>query len=74
MTLLMRDKEKIKVGEYAKTVSALRTGRENVSDDILMKMFSLDGSQYERFILYIDKYPDWEDEDIAEAIINDEEE
>ena len=74
MTLLMRDKENIKIGEYGDKIAAIREARNDVDRSILMRMFRLDDSEFDKVILFIDEHPDWDNEDIAEAIINDTEE
>lgn len=74
MTLLMRDKENIKIGEYVDKIAAIREARNDVDRSILMRMFRLDDSEFDKVILFIDEHPDWDNEDIAEAIINDTEE
>jgi predicted transposase/invertase (TIGR01784 family) len=69
MTLLMRDKENIKIGEYVDKIAAIREARNDVDRSILMRMFRLDDSEFDKVILFIDERPDWDNEDIAEAII-----
>ncbi len=69
MTLLMRDRENVKIGEYVKSVSSIRDGRQEFSRQVFIKMLKLSENEYDKIIFYLDEQPDWDNEDIAEAII-----
>ncbi len=69
MTLLMRDRENVKIVEYVKSVSSIRDGRQEFSRQVFIKMLKLSENEYDKIIFYLDEHPDWDNEDIAEAII-----
>ena len=69
MTLRMRDRENVKIGEYDKSVSSIRDGRQEFSRQVFIKMLKLSENEYDKIIFYLDEQPDWDNEDIAEAII-----
>ena len=73
MLLMMRDKEQQKMGVYRHIIAALRINRETASKDLCIKMLNIDEELYEKIVYFLDKNPDWNDEDIAEAIISEEE-
>ncbi|MBQ9518357.1 MAG: Rpn family recombination-promoting nuclease/putative transposase [Firmicutes bacterium] len=73
MTLLMRDKENEKLGKYAGKISALKKIRNVVGNETLIEIFDGKKEVLDRVIFYIDTHPDWDDEEIADAVINDEE-
>ena len=73
MTLLMRDKEQQKLGKYTDKVSAIRKNNNEIPRDVMIRILSLDSEIYEKIIFYINNNPDWDDEEIADAVINDEE-
>ena len=73
MLLTMRDREQKTLGQYIDRVAAIRKKKGTVSDEFFIDMFNLTVNEYERIVEYIDKNPDWADEDIAEAIISEEE-
>lgn len=72
MTLYMRDRENVKRGEYANKVAVVRKGKDEYDAEVLTKILKITDKQLERIIYYIDNNPEWDNEDIAEAIINDE--
>ena len=73
MLLMMRDKEQQKMGVYRHVIAALRMNRETASKDLCIKMLNIDEELYEKIVYFLDKNPDWDDEEIAEAIISEEE-
>ncbi len=73
MTLLMRDKEKEKLGKYTDRVSAIRRNRSVFPLNIFTDMFDMSENEYKKIIFFIDSHPEWDDEEIADAVINDEE-
>lgn len=73
MLLMMRDKEQQKMGVYRHVVAALRMNRETASKDLCIKMLNIDEELYEKIVYFLDKNPDWDDEEIAEAMISEEE-
>ena len=74
MTLLMRDKEQQKIGDYKRMVASIRNNKNDkdnpVSDKQIIKLFGLGVSDYNRIVYFIDSKPEWKDEEIAEAVIN----
>ena len=73
MTLLMRDREKMKLGKYTEKVSAIRNSNEEDSDDVLKRILRVDSDFLEKVRFYLVEYPDWNDEEIAFSVIEDEE-
>jgi len=73
MLLMMRDKEQQKMGVYRHIIAALRINRETASKDLCIKMLNIDEELYEKIVYLLDKNPDWDDEEIAETIISEEE-
>ena len=74
MTLLMRDKEQKKIGKYAEKVEGIRRKKDNVSKDVLIDFYAVNVSALDKIIYFIDNKPEWDDEKIAEAVINGESE
>lgn len=70
MTLLMRDKEQKKIGKYAEKVEGIRRKKDNVSKDVLIDFYAVNVSDLDKIIYFIDNKPEWDDEKIAEAVIN----
>ena len=73
MTLLMRDKEQQKLGKYAAMVSIIRNRDDGVSDATLLKMLRIDKGVFDRILTLIVEKPEWDDEEIADAVIAEEE-
>lgn len=73
MTLMMRDREKVKLGEYTKTVHVICNSPDGVSDDVLSKMLGVDEEKIYKIRECISEYPDWNDEQIAFKVLEDEE-
>lgn len=74
MTLLMRDRENVKIGYYADKVGVVREGKDNLTEEMLVKLLKITNKQLDRIIYFIDKNPDWDDVEIAEAVIDEENE
>ena len=75
MLLYMRDRKQQKIGRYTSKVGVVKKLKGVVSDDILFSF--VDGDKEDtpkRIIRFIEEYPEWDDEKIAEAVINEEEE
>lgn len=73
MTLLMRDREKQKLGEYTNAVRVIRKMRNKWSEDDLIDACQVKQEVFENIIFHIEEYPDWNDEEIAFSVIEDEE-
>ena len=73
MTLYMRDQENKELGSYTKTVSLIRGKKGKCDEDTLADWYDIDKSLCHKIIIYIDNYPDMDDEDIADKLLNDEE-
>ncbi|MBR1445042.1 MAG: Rpn family recombination-promoting nuclease/putative transposase [Firmicutes bacterium] len=73
MTLYMRDKEHEKFGKYTKTISLIRKKKNSYDEDALMDLYDVNETECKKIIFYIDNYPEWDDEDIANKILNDDE-
>ena len=69
MTLLMRDKENRKVGGYEKAVSVVRSLQGKISDGELISAAKIDEPIYFGIIGCIADHPDWDDEDVADWLI-----
>lgn len=74
MTLLMRDKEQQKFGKYVDKVSVVRNSVDVVTDDILARQLGIDVTVVEKIHEYINEHPDWDDEDIADELLEEEDE
>lgn len=72
MTLFMRDKEQQKFGKYVDKVSVVRNSGNVVTNDILAKLLGIDVLMVERIQSYISEHPDWDDEDIADELLEEE--
>lgn len=51
----------------------IRNTREEVSDDMLKRILGIDSDFLDEVRYYLAEYPDWDDEEIAFSIIEDEE-
>ena len=69
MTLLMRDREKIELGENKRLIKQIRTKflREKPAI-IIAEEVEIDVVYVENIISLIKEHPDWDDEDIASEI------
>ena len=74
MTLYMRDKEHEKFGKYVDKVSLIRKKKNSYDEDTLMDLYDVNKTECKKIIFYIDNYPEWDDEDIADKLLNDDEE
>lgn len=72
MTLFMRDKEQQKFGKYVTQVSVVRNSGNVVTNDILAKQLGIDVLIVEKIQNYISEHPDWDDEDIADELLEEE--
>ena len=72
MTLLMRDKEQQKLGKYSEKVAMIRSNNGEVSNETMIKVLRINENDYNRIMYFIDNHPDWDDEDVADAILNEE--
>lgn len=68
MTLLMRDREKVNLGEMKKTVSIIKN--MDISDiEITSKILKVDVDYINKVLSLINENPDMDDEEIAEILM-----
>ncbi len=70
MTMAMKLKEREEIGGLEKSVSAIRKGRGQATDDFLINFFGLNRDIFVEITDMLDENPDKSDWDIAETIIN----
>ena len=68
MTLIERDRENVRLGEYKKTVSSIRENAGHIDDDMLMKVLQITPTIFYLVKDEISKHHDWDDEQVAEEI------
>ena len=66
----MRDKEQQRFGELKKSVTFIRRGRNVIDEDILLNTSDINRDIFNKIVYLIDNNPEWNDEDIAEEVIN----
>ena len=69
MTLLMRDKENRKLGLYEHIVTTVRGFYGEISDDLIINKAKISQRLFDAILECIAKHPDWDDEDVAEWLI-----
>lgn len=69
MTMAMKIDEERDIAEFKKSVSAVRKGRELVSDEVMMNMLSITREELDSICRMIDNNPDMSDWDIAREIL-----
>ena len=69
MTMAMKIDEERDIAELKKAVSAVRKGRELVSDDVMMNMLSITREELDSIYRMIDNHPEMSDWDIAREIL-----
>ena len=69
MTMAMKIDEERDIAEFKKSVSAVRKGRELVSDDVMMNMLSITREELDSIYRMIDNHPEMSDWDIAREIL-----
>ena len=57
------------LGKYSKVVEQIRDSDEEVSDEMLIKILKITPEFLQCAREAIAKYPDWDDEDIADYVI-----
>lgn len=72
MTLFMRDKEHERFGKYVEKVSVVRNSGNEVGDIVLSKLLGVEIEIIERIHDFICEHPDWDDEDIADELLEEE--
>lgn len=72
MTLYMRDKEHERFGKFVEKVSVVRNSGEEVADIILSKQLRVDVALISKMQDLIYNHPDWDDEDIANEILEED--
>lgn len=78
MTLFMRDKENQRIGSYERLVSVIRRGQKKLEQgklgyEELIDLADTDMNTYDKIIDLINDHPDWDDEDIADEFLEQEE-
>ena len=72
MTLLMREREKIELGENKKLVSQIRDVDTTIELSIVASILKVTPAFVEKVLTLIEEHPDWDDEDIASKLEEDE--
>ena len=72
MTLFMRDKEQQRYGSLITQIASVRDSRGSVSDDLLKKILMLDEGRFDRIVFYLNNNPEWDNEEVADAILEEE--
>jgi len=73
MTLYMRDMENQEIGKLATIISLIRRNKNKYDEDTLSDLFNLSKAEYQNIIFYINNEPDFNDEEIAEKLLDNEE-
>jgi len=77
MTLYMRDMENQeigkKIGKLADKISLIRENKDEYDEDTLSKFYKISKSECQKIISYINNYSNLNDDDIAEKLLNIEE-
>ena len=86
MTLYMRDMENQRIGQeigekigkeigkFAEKISSIRRKKGKFDEDTLVDLYDIDKERCRKIIFYIEKYPEMNDEDIADKLLGEEEE
>lgn len=69
MTLAMKIQEEKEVDILADRIAAIKVGRNNVDNEMLMNMFHLDEDQLNEILSLLDQYPNKDEWEIAEMIL-----
>ena len=64
----------LEVGDYSRVVRTIRTNRRNSTDDILADTFEITTKTINNIRMIINNHPDWDDDDIAEEVLDLEDE
>ena len=73
MTLFMRDKENQRFGKLEQTVTVIRRGQGKLRYEDLIDLAGTDKITYDKIVNLINDHPDWDDEDIADEFLEQEE-
>ena len=73
MTLYMRDMENQKIGRLTEKISLIRRKKNAYDEDTLLDLYEITRPEYQKIISYINNYSDLNDDDIAEKLLNIEE-
>ena len=78
MTLFMRDKENQRLGRLEQTVTVIRRGQKKLEQgklgyEELIDLADTNKTTYDKIIDLINDHPDWDDEDIADEFLEQEE-
>lgn len=68
MVLMERDREKIRLGQYSRSVAMLRMSRNRFNVDELSSIYYIDLKTVQDILDTIDAHPDWDDEQVAENV------
>ena len=69
MTLLMRDKENKKLGKYEHIVTTVRGFYGEIPDEMIINKAKISQSLFNSILECIANHPDWDDEDVADWLI-----
>ena len=62
------------VGDYRTYVRTIRTNKRNLTDDILADTFEITTKTINNIRMVINNHPDWDDDDVAEEVLDLEDE
>lgn len=68
MVLIERDREKVRLGGYVKTVAAVRRGRGKYPPEAIADLMMVDLDTVDSISAAIDAHPEWDDEEVAESL------
>jgi len=73
MTLYMRDRENQKIGRLADKISLIQSKKNKYDEDTLSDLYEISKIECQKIIYYLNNYPELDDEEIAEKLLNDAE-
>ena len=69
MTLAMKIQEREEIAVLVDRISAIKKGRGQGADDLIMNMFNMNDEQFNEILSLLDKYPDKDEWELAEMIL-----
>lgn len=73
MNLALSYKEHEKFGKYVDKVSVVRNSGDEITDDLLSRLLGVETDTVSKIQGFIQEHPDWDDEDIADELLEEEE-
>ena len=68
MSINVRDSDILEIGEQSKVVSSVRD--TTISDELLMRVLKIKLDTIKTIRFVITKHPDWDDADVAEEVLD----